>query len=164
MFSHLDAHAQRGEWLVVTGPSGSGKSTLLAVLLGFLRPVAGRYFLNGRDRLEMTGEVIRKRIAWCPQEAHLFDSSLRANLLLARSREDAPSVEEMNEVLAWAARNHCCLARLRQDAEQYRRLVTPGGQRLPTPGTATPGHGIGSGNHHGDGTAGRYHRLDARFR
>lgn len=74
---------------------------------------AGRYFLNGRDTSEMTGEVIRKRIAWCPQEAHLFDSSLRANLLLARSREDAPSVEEMNEVLAWAARNHCCLARLR---------------------------------------------------
>ena len=99
VFADLAAHVKRGEWLVVTGPSGSGKSTLLAVLLGFLRPDAGTYLLNGRDTMTMTGDEIRQRIAWCPQEAHLFDSSLRANLLLARSREDAPSIEELNEVL-----------------------------------------------------------------
>lgn len=100
MFAALDARVGRGEWLVVTGPSGSGKSTLLAVLLGFLRPSAGRYFLNGRDTMTMSPEMIRQRIAWCPQEAHLFDSSLRANLLLARSRDDAPSIDELNQVLA----------------------------------------------------------------
>jgi len=46
VFAALDARGGRGEWLVVTGPSGSGKSTLLAVLLGFLRPCAGRYLLT----------------------------------------------------------------------------------------------------------------------
>jgi ATP-binding cassette subfamily C protein CydCD len=71
VFSGLSATAGPGSWLAVTGPSGSGKSTLLAVLLGFL-PAAG-------GRAAVTGTA-----AWCPQEAHLFDSTLRGNLLLGR--------------------------------------------------------------------------------
>ncbi len=59
-----------GRWLAVTGPSGSGKSTLLSVLLGFLAPAAGSVQVTGRA-------------AWCPQEAHLFDSTIRGNLLVA---------------------------------------------------------------------------------
>ncbi len=99
VFSDLTAQADAGHWLVVTGPSGSGKSTLLTVLQAFLRPSAGRYLLNGRDTAGMTESTIRAHIAWCPQEAHLFDSTLRANLLLARSREDAPSEPQMTGAL-----------------------------------------------------------------
>jgi ATP-binding cassette subfamily C protein CydCD len=43
----------------------------------------------------MPDEAIRSRIAWCPQEAHLFDSSLKANLLLACSRDDAPNDDQL---------------------------------------------------------------------
>jgi len=69
VFEGLTATAEPGQWLAVTGGSGSGKSTLLAVLLGFL-PAAG-------GELRLTG-----RAAWCPQEAHLFDSTIRGNLML----------------------------------------------------------------------------------
>ncbi|MBG0741642.1 thiol reductant ABC exporter subunit CydD [Paeniglutamicibacter antarcticus] len=86
VFSGLDATVRRGEWLTVTGESGSGKSTLLAVMLGFLAPVAGDFTSRGR-------------IAWCPQQGHLFDSSLRANLLLARARDNAPTEAELVKVL-----------------------------------------------------------------
>ncbi|WP_018761092.1 thiol reductant ABC exporter subunit CydD [Arthrobacter sp. 135MFCol5.1] len=72
VFTGLDAVAEPGRWLVVTGPSGSGKSTLLSILLGFLAPAAGRAQVSGRA-------------AWCPQEAHLFDSTIRGNLLLGRA-------------------------------------------------------------------------------
>lgn len=99
VFANLDLEIARGQWLTVTGPSGTGKSTLLAVLLGFLRPTDGAYLLNGEDTATMPGDVIRRHIAWCPQEGHLFDSSLRANLLLARSREDAPSLDELHAAL-----------------------------------------------------------------
>jgi ATP-binding cassette subfamily C protein CydCD len=54
-----------------------GKSTLLSVLLGFLPPTAGQVRVTGRA-------------AWCPQEAHLFDSTLRGNLLLGRSATEDP--------------------------------------------------------------------------
>lgn len=71
VFTGLDATAEPGRWLAVTGPSGSGKSTLLSVLLGFLPPADGQALVTGQA-------------AWCPQEAHLFDSTIRGNLLLGR--------------------------------------------------------------------------------
>jgi ATP-binding cassette subfamily C protein CydCD len=87
----LDLVATAGSgWLVVTGPSGSGKSTLLSVLMATLRPTAGDLVLgDGRRPVsvsELAGDDVRAAVAWCPQEAHVFDASLRANLALARPR------------------------------------------------------------------------------
>lgn len=80
VFAGVSATAGPGSWLAVTGPSGSGKSTLIAVLLGFLPASTGRAAVTGTA-------------AWCPQEAHLFDSTLRGNLLLGlpAGRKDTSS-------------------------------------------------------------------------
>jgi ATP-binding cassette subfamily C protein CydCD len=99
VFEGLSAEVAAGEWLVVSGPSGSGKSTLLTVLLGYLHPTHGQYLVDGTDSRVLDGAALRKHIAWAPQEGHLFDSTLRANLLLARSREDAPTEGEMFDAL-----------------------------------------------------------------
>lgn len=95
VFTELSLSVSRGSWLSVSGPSGAGKSTLLAVLLGFLRPAGGRYLLNGVDTAGLDGDKLRRRIAWCPQQSHLFDSTLRANLLLARPKSDPPDEAEL---------------------------------------------------------------------
>jgi ATP-binding cassette subfamily C protein CydCD len=88
VFSDLSAVAEPGRWLAVTGPSGAGKSTLLAVMLGFLPPAAGRIAVTGTA-------------AWCPQEAHLFDSTVRGNLLLGSPRQEsgAESAEETEQAM-----------------------------------------------------------------
>lgn len=90
VFSGLSAVAEPGRWLAVTGPSGAGKSTLLAVMLGFLPAREGRIAVTGAA-------------AWCPQEAHLFDSTIRGNLLLGRrEREvsgDGDAEQEMQQAL-----------------------------------------------------------------
>jgi ATP-binding cassette subfamily C protein CydCD len=39
---------------------------------------------------------------WCPQDAHLFDSTVRGNLLLGRARDDAPSEAELIEAMTTA--------------------------------------------------------------
>ncbi|WP_029430055.1 thiol reductant ABC exporter subunit CydC [Blastococcus sp. URHD0036] len=82
----LDARAGTDGWLVVRGPSGSGKSTLLAVLMAALRPRSGRYALGGADTAGLAGDDVRSSMAWLPQEAHVFASSIRANLALAAPR------------------------------------------------------------------------------
>jgi ATP-binding cassette subfamily C protein CydCD len=83
VFRGLDARVRRGEWLAVLGPSGSGKTTLLTVLLGGLPPDAGRVLVDGEPLA-----TARPRFAWCPQDAHVFDSTLRGNLLLAGPATD----------------------------------------------------------------------------
>jgi ATP-binding cassette subfamily C protein CydCD len=86
VFSGLSAEAAPGRWLAVSGPSGSGKSTLLSVVLGFLPGSSGRAYVSGKA-------------AWCPQEAHLFDSTIRGNLLLARPASRKPSEADMYKAL-----------------------------------------------------------------
>ncbi|MBD8045020.1 thiol reductant ABC exporter subunit CydD [Arthrobacter sp. Sa2BUA2] len=93
----VDLVLKPGDWLAVTGESGSGKSTLLGVLLGFLEPQRGTFLIDGEPASDFPREG--RGMAWCPQEAHLFDSTLRGNLLLARDRSKAPSTAEMLEVL-----------------------------------------------------------------
>ncbi|MGY2001796.1 thiol reductant ABC exporter subunit CydC [Blastococcus sp. SYSU DS1024] len=83
----VDTEAGAGSgWLVVRGPSGTGKSTFLAVLMAALRPRAGRYLVDGVPTERLTGEALRSRMAWLPQEAHVFASTIRANLALAAPR------------------------------------------------------------------------------
>jgi ATP-binding cassette, subfamily C, bacterial CydCD len=83
----LTTQASAGNgWLVVRGPSGAGKSTLLAVLMASLRPRGGSYTVGGVGTAEVTGDDLRSRMAWLPQEAHVFASTIRANLALAARR------------------------------------------------------------------------------
>ncbi|MFC8406709.1 thiol reductant ABC exporter subunit CydD [Streptomyces griseoincarnatus] len=80
----LDLTLERGRRVAVVGPSGSGKTTLAQVLLRFLDPGAGSYTLAGVDARALDGDDVRRMVGLCAQDAHLFNSSVRENLLLAR--------------------------------------------------------------------------------
>ncbi|AXE87140.1 thiol reductant ABC exporter subunit CydD [Streptomyces sp. Go-475] len=80
----LDLTLEEGRRVAVVGPSGSGKTTLAQVLLRFLDAEAGSYTLAGVDAYALLGDDVRGLVGLCAQDAHLFDSSLRENLLLAR--------------------------------------------------------------------------------
>ena len=70
--------------ILVTGPSGAGKSTLIAALMRDLDPSGGRVLLDGVDTRLYSGDSVRDQLAWCGPDAHLFDSTLRENLRLAK--------------------------------------------------------------------------------
>ncbi|WP_305000086.1 MULTISPECIES: thiol reductant ABC exporter subunit CydC [Kribbella] len=80
----VDLVVPAGSRVVVTGPSGSGKSTLAAVLLRFLEPRAGQLTLGGVDLTRLHGDQVRSVVGLLTQESHVFDTSIRENLLLAR--------------------------------------------------------------------------------
>jgi cobalt/nickel transport system ATP-binding protein len=48
----VDLSLAPGERLCLTGPNGAGKSTLLLLLMGLLKPEAGRVIAFGRERRE----------------------------------------------------------------------------------------------------------------
>ncbi|MFE4977636.1 thiol reductant ABC exporter subunit CydD [Kitasatospora sp. NPDC056651] len=100
----VDLDLAAGRRIAVVGPSGSGKTTLAQALLRFLEPSAGTVrFADGRpqavDGRALAGEDVRRVIGLCAQDAHVFDSSLRENLRLARP--DAGE-EELRAALAAA--------------------------------------------------------------
>ncbi|GGX11944.1 ABC transporter [Streptomyces malachitofuscus] len=95
----LDLTLERGRRIAVVGPSGAGKTTLGQVLLRFLDPGAGSYTLAGVDACALDGDDVRRLVGLCAQDAHLFNSSIRENLLLAR--KDATE-DELRDALGRA--------------------------------------------------------------
>ncbi|MER7693505.1 thiol reductant ABC exporter subunit CydD [Streptomyces sp. NPDC097610] len=95
----LDLTLEQGRRVAVVGPSGSGKTTLAQVLLRFLDAEAGTYTLGDTDAYGMDGDDVRRLVGLCAQDAHLFDSTVRENLLLAR--KDATEAE-LRDALARA--------------------------------------------------------------
>jgi thiol reductant ABC exporter CydC subunit len=80
----VDLDLSPGRRVAVVGPSGAGKSTLAAVLLRFLPYEGGAITLDGVELAELDGDASRRVVGLVAQDAHVFDSTLEQNLLLAK--------------------------------------------------------------------------------
>ena len=79
----VDLRLEPGRRVALVGPSGSGKTTVTNLLLGSsIR--SGRPLIDGRDAREYRQADVRGLFSLAGQGAHLFNSTIRQNLLLAR--------------------------------------------------------------------------------
>ena len=91
-----------GETIALVGPSGAGKSTVLNLVIGFIRPTAGRILVDGRDMGAHDLRTYRRFLSVVPQESILFDGSIRENVtygLPAVPVETA--IEALRDANAW---------------------------------------------------------------
>ncbi|MFD4943325.1 thiol reductant ABC exporter subunit CydD [Streptomyces sp. NPDC058409] len=101
----VDLRLTAGRRIAVVGPSGSGKTTLAQVLLRFLDARAGTYRIGGVDACALEGDTVRQFVGLCAQDAHIFDSSIRENLRLARTGatdEELRAALDQARLLDWA--------------------------------------------------------------
>jgi thiol reductant ABC exporter CydC subunit len=95
----VDLDLSPGRRVAVVGPSGAGKSTLAGVLLRFLPYESGSVTLDDVEIASLDGDQYRRVVGLVSQDAHVFDSTLAENLLLAK--RDGTE-EEIDNALAGA--------------------------------------------------------------
>jgi len=91
----LDLDLEPGRRVAIVGATGSGKSTLLNLLLRFWAPDSGEMRLGGAPLSAFRGEDLRERIALVSQHTHLFDATIRENLLLAAPEASQGRLEQV---------------------------------------------------------------------
>lgn len=74
-----------GQTVAIVGPSGSGKSTLADILLGLIRPDSGAVLLNGGQH---DLSALRQHVILVEQQARIFSTTVRENLLLGTRHDD----------------------------------------------------------------------------
>jgi phospholipid/cholesterol/gamma-HCH transport system ATP-binding protein len=102
ILDHLSFKVMKGETKIILGGSGGGKSTIIKIVLGLLKPDAGRVLVDGEDITDYN-EVqmmrVRKKIGMVFQEGALFDSlSVYDNVAYRLHEQGVPESEVEPEV------------------------------------------------------------------
>ena len=94
--------ATPGRMIALVGPSGSGKSSLVNLVIGFLRPTAGKITLDGKDMQALDLRTMRKHLSVVPQESVLFDGTIFENIAYGLSDVHLDDVEQaLKAANAW---------------------------------------------------------------
>lgn len=99
----VDLRLESGETLGVVGPSGGGKSTLAQVLVRLRPPTSGTVTIDGCDYREHTDEDFSRLVSFVPQEPHLLEDTVEANIRFLRdgySDDDVRGAAARAHVLA----------------------------------------------------------------
>ena len=84
VLEQVDVRIEPGEIVRVAGRSGAGKSTLLKLFMRFWDAERGVVEVSGRDVRRVNTASLREAEGFMTQETHLFESTIRENLALAR--------------------------------------------------------------------------------
>jgi branched-chain amino acid transport system ATP-binding protein len=116
-----------GQIVCLLGGNASGKSTTMKIILGLLRPRAGRVLFEGADITGLpTPQVIRRGIGSVPEARRLFGTmTVRENLLMgAYCRSDRAGVaHDLERMLT-------LFPRVRQRLEQRAGTLSGGEQQM----------------------------------
>ena len=97
VLSHIDAHIEQGEKVVIIGPSGSGKSTFLRCLNLLEEPTGGTITFDGQEITDPHVNInhVRQHMGMVFQHFNLFANlTVKKNIMLAPVRLKLMSKEE----------------------------------------------------------------------
>ncbi|MEV3971167.1 ABC transporter ATP-binding protein [Streptomyces sp. NPDC050698] len=104
----VDLRIPAGQTVAFVGETGAGKSTLVKLVARFYDPTGGRVTVDGTDLRELDLTSYRHRLGVVPQEAYLFQGTVRD--AIAYGRPDATDAEV--EAAARAVGAHDMIATL----------------------------------------------------
>lgn len=125
LFSGFTMCLEKGETACIVGESGCGKTSLLNAVMGFVPLTEGSITVGGTVLDKTTVDIVRRQIAWIPQELALPFEWIKEMVALPfqlKVNRDVPFSEE---------RLFRCFDELGLEQELYRKRVNEvsGGQR-----------------------------------
>ena len=88
LLEDLTFSVQPGRTVAVVGATASGKSTLTSLLLRLVDPESGTVLLDGTDLRDLAPGALAEHVALVPQQAFLFDDTVRGNVTLGADVPD----------------------------------------------------------------------------
>lgn len=85
---------EAGEKVALIGESGAGKTTVMRLLQRYSDPTGGAVLVNGHDLRDVALDSWKRLTAYIPQQAMIFDGTLRYNLLYNLSEEERAQVPD----------------------------------------------------------------------
>ncbi|AVZ73147.1 ABC transporter ATP-binding protein [Streptomyces lunaelactis] len=89
----IDLRIPAGQTVAFVGETGAGKSTLVKLVARFYDPTSGRITADGRDLRELDLTAYRHRLGVVPQEAYLFEGTVRDAIAYGRPGASDAEVE-----------------------------------------------------------------------
>ena len=116
-------HVDQGSTLAVLGRTGSGKSTLANLLLRLYDTKSDMIRIDGRPICEIPLSVLRRDVAYVPQESFLFSDTLERNIAFGAERKSREEIQR-------AARDACIHSNIMDFPEGYDTMVGERGVTL----------------------------------
>jgi ATP-binding cassette, subfamily B, bacterial len=91
---------KKGERIALVGPSGAGKSTIAQLILRFYDPQKGQVLVDGIALTDADPEAVRARIAFVPQEAVIFGTSIAENIAYGQPHATREQIKRAAELAA----------------------------------------------------------------
>ena len=119
----IRVHVDQGSTLAVLGRTGSGKSTLANLLLRLYDTKSDMIRIDGRPICEIPLSVLRRDVAYVPQESFLFSDTLERNIAFGAERKSREEIQR-------AARDACIHSNIMDFPEGYDTMVGERGVTL----------------------------------
>ena len=122
--SDICLHVEKGSTLAVLGRTGSGKTTLANLLMRLYDVKSGMIRIDGHALKQIPLRVLRRDIAYVPQDNFLFSDTLENNIAFGVSEKDPEAVRQ-------AARDACIHDNIMDFPDNYQTMVGERGVTLP---------------------------------
>lgn len=119
----IRVHVDQGSTLAVLGRTGSGKSTLANLLLRLYDAKSDMIRIDGRPICEIPLSVLRRDVAYVPQESFLFSDTLERNIAFGAERKSREEIQR-------AAQDACIHSNIMDFPEGYDTMVGERGVTL----------------------------------
>ncbi|MBU3730944.1 MAG: ATP-binding cassette domain-containing protein [Beijerinckiaceae bacterium] len=91
---------KKGERIALVGPSGAGKSTIAQLILRFYDPQKGHVRVDDVILTEADPEALRDRIAFVPQEAVIFGTTIAENIAYGQKHASREAIKHAADLAA----------------------------------------------------------------